>query len=237
MSVRLVSIICLGLLALSCSILGGDDEPPTYLFTAQAMPAAGGSVSPDSMNYEEGDSVLVEASAAEGYIFENWSGAISSNENPFEFEIAEDTDITANFRQVSSRYEAEMTVADESDSMVLKFGQDTSSSDNFDEGNDKESPPPPPDGSLHSYFYASDKELLYDFRGDKSLNVTWDMRYQIGSGNTLHLSWDIDITSLEGNLTLTNEDGSLSVDMNSESSVNIPSSDSGSLTIEYEVEN
>lgn len=233
-SMRLILIVCMCLLASSCSLFGWGD-PPTYTFTARAVPADGGSVLPDSSSFEEGDSVSVEASAAEDYIFQNWSGDISSNDTPLKFEITDDTDVTANFRQVSSRYEGVMTVADGSHSMELKFGQNTSSTAEFDEGTDKESPPPPPDGSLHSYFNTSDGELLYDFRRDKALNVVWNLRYQIGSGNTLHLSWDVDATSLEGDLTL-NGDNSLSVDMTSESSVDIPASGSGSLTIEYLVE-
>lgn len=235
-SVRLVLIIGISFL-ISCSIIGGNDDPPRFIFTAEALPAEGGSVSPDSTSIVEGDSVLVEASPAEGYKFENWTGDKVSDENPLSIEIIEDTDVTANFRQISSRYEVEMTVADDSDSMLLKFGQKTFTTEEFDEGNDKESPPAPPEGSLHSYFLTSDKELLYDYRGDKAINAVWDMRYQIGSGNTLQLSWDIEITSLEGELILRNEDGSISVNMTDESSVDISGTDSGSLTIEYEVGN
>lgn len=234
-SVRLILMTCLSFVVLSCSILGWGD-PPTYVFTAQALPVDGGSVSMDSTSFEEGDSVKVEAEAAEDYIFDNWSGDLSSVENPLEFEITEDTDVTANFRQVSSRYKAELTVADEANSMLLKFGQDTSSTEEFDEGSDKESPPPPPEGSLHSYFNTADNKLLYDFRRDKELIVIWDVQYQIGSGSTLYLSWDIDITSLEGDLMLKRENDSLNVDMTSTSSVEVPTAESGSFTIEYEIE-
>jgi hypothetical protein len=222
---------------MSCSIIGENDGPPTFIFTAEAFPTDGGAISPDSTGFEEGEAVSAEANPAEGYRFENWTGDISSDENPLNFEITEDTDVTANFSQISSRYGVEMTVADDSDSMLLKFGQNTSSSDEFDEGNDKESPPPPPEGSLHSYFHRPDKDLLYDYRSDKAIHVVWDMRYQVGSGDTLQLSWNIDITSLEGNLILRDEDSSISVDMTNESSVNVPVSDSGTLTIEYEIVN
>lgn len=235
-AVRFISVVCISFLLLSCSLLG-NNEPPKFTFTADVSPADGGAVSPDSIRVEENESVTAEAIPAEDYLFENWTGDISSDENQLSFEITGDTDVTANFRQVSSRYEVEMTVADNSDSMILKFGQNMNSSDEFDEGSDKESPPDPPEGSLHSYFHNSVHNLLYDYRSDKSLNSVWDMRYQIGSGENLQLSWDISITSLEGELMLKNEEASISVDMMSESSVDIPVSDSGSVTIEYEVRN
>lgn len=233
---RLLFTLCMSFLLLSCSILGGDDTPE-YIFTADVRPAASGTVSPDSISVEENETVLAEAIPAEGYLFENWTGDISSDEKKLSFEITEDTDVTANFREISSRYEVEMTVADDTDSMILKFGQNTSSSDGFDEDNDRESPPPPPEGSLHSYFKKSDNDLVYDYRGDKDLNPVWNMQYQIGSGSTLKLSWNTNITSIEGNLTLSHGESSTTIDMISESSVDISVSDSGSLTIEYEVVN
>lgn len=235
-TVRSILAICLSLIVVSCSIIGGNDTP-TFLFTASAVPDEGGSISPDSTNFDEGALVSAEANPAEGYKFEHWSGDTTSNENPLTFEITEDTDVKANFSQISSRYDVDLTVADDSDSMLLKFGQNTSSSEEFDQGNDKEAPPAPPEGALHAYFQNPDKELIYDYRNDKTLNVIWDVQYQIGSGSTLKLSWEINENSIEGDLILSDDDSSVSVDMFNESSVDISTSGSGSLTIEYEVKN
>lgn len=232
-----LSIVCMSLLIVSCSLIGLKD-PPTYLFTAEAIPAEGGSVSPDSTRFEEGKTVTAQATAADGYAFESWSenisGDVTIDENALSFDIAQDTDVTANFIELSSTYDVEMTVADNSSEMILKFGQNENSTEGFDE-TDRESPPPPPpaEESLHSFFRTSDMDLLYDYRSDAALNVTWDLNYQIGSGNTLRLSWTVNATSLEGTLTLRNEDSSVNVDMTSQSSVDVSASGTGSLIIEY----
>jgi hypothetical protein len=230
-----LSIICVGLLIVSCELLGLKD-PPTYLFTAEVIPAEGGSVSPDSARFEEGETVTVRATAASGYAFESWSenitGDVTIDENSLSFEITEDTDVSASFIELRSVYDVKMTVKDDSSSMILKFGQNENSTADFDD-TDKESPPPPPEGSLHSFFRSSDMDLLYDYRSDEALNVIWNLNYQVSPGSTLRLSWTVKTTLLEGSLTLRNEDSSINVDMTSQSSVDVPGSDSGSLIIEY----
>lgn len=235
----ILSIVCVSLVVISCSLLGIKD-PPTYTFTAESSPAEGGSVSPDSASYEEGETVTVIATAADGYAFGDWaesiSGEVTKDENSLSFDITEDTEVTANFIKLNSIYDVEMIVADDASSMTLRFGQNEMSTSGFDD-TDKESPPPPPQGSLHSYFSAPDRDLLYDYRSDTAVSVRWDLNYQIGNGDTLQFSWIIDATKLDGELILRNEDSSISVDMKSETSVDISTAESGSLIIEYELLN
>ncbi len=233
--VRYAPLVLAALFFASCNLLGGGDDTPTYVFKATVSPAGGGTVSPDSASFEEGETVTAQASAASGFLFDGWSGDISSADNPLSFEITEDTDVRANFTEIDSRYWVDMTVADNTDSMILSFGQQNGATDGFDSGLDEESPPAPPQGALHSYFSTGGLELLSDFRDNNDVQVSWDMQYQMGSGSILQLSWQISSSLMPGTLILRNADSSINVNMMEVSSVDVPAGQTGSLIIEYEV--
>lgn len=232
---RYITLILAVLFFASCKLLGGGEDTPSYIFKAGASPGAGGTVSPDSASFDEGETVMAQAIPSSGYLFDGWSGDISSDDNPLSFEITKDTDVTANFVEIDSRYQVNMTVADDADSMTLVFGQATSATDGFDPAFDEESPPAPPEGALHSYFSISDLDLRADVRDNNEVQVSWDMQYQMGSGSTLQLSWQISSSLMPGTLILRNADSSVSVNMMEVNSVDIAAGTAGSLIIEYEV--
>lgn len=231
------------LLSCSSNSTGNDDndppDPPTppavqYDLTVAVDPPEGGSVDPGSGTYDEGTQVTVEAEAAEGWIFDSWSGDRTSESNPFTFTINSDTDLTAHFSEIGSRYEMELTLADSADTMTLQFGQSEAASEDYDEGIDFESPPDPPAGAFHSWFeLESGQKLLWDFRNALDSPVVWNLQYMIGSGDSLSLSWSLDETAFNGTLTLRNSSSSFQVDMMTEQQVTLESGARDSLFIEY----
>jgi glucuronoarabinoxylan endo-1,4-beta-xylanase len=57
----------------------------------------GGSVSPAGGEYELNETVTLQATADEGYIFDGWSGDLSGDENPVSIAMDADKEITATF--------------------------------------------------------------------------------------------------------------------------------------------
>lgn len=103
----LLSILLASLVLAHCSSStsgGNEKEVPTYRFSASASPSGGGSVSPSSGTYDEGAEVRVEASASDGWQFREWTGDISSTDNPLTFTISSDTELTANFEETTPTY-------------------------------------------------------------------------------------------------------------------------------------
>jgi len=79
------------LLVISCS-----KDPIIYTLTTSANPAEGGSVSPASATYEEGQTATITASPSSDYIFQSWSGATGST-NSTSVVMNSDKSVTANF--------------------------------------------------------------------------------------------------------------------------------------------
>jgi hypothetical protein len=77
---------------------------PLYRLTVNADPLSGGTVSPTppqpAEGYVEGTIVTLTATAAEGYKFDHWSGALSGSGNPTNITIAADEEVRANFSKV-----------------------------------------------------------------------------------------------------------------------------------------
>ena len=78
--------------------------PAVVTFTVTAVPSDGamGAVSPETSTVEEGQTVTLTATAAEGYQFVNWTSGTNtlSEENPFTITPASDTTIVANFELI-----------------------------------------------------------------------------------------------------------------------------------------
>lgn len=213
-----------------------EPEPVEYSLSVLRSPSDGGSVDPSSGTFEEDSEVTVEASANEGFIFREWSGDVSSEENPLTFDITADTDITANFDDLRSTYTVTMQAISAEDTVDLRFGQSSQASDDFDEGIDEEAPPAPPEGALHAYFEGDDMELFRDFRSNIDRQVEWMLQYQVDDNQDFSLEWEIEGDQIEGDLILTDESESFEVDMKSESAHTLSSSPSGTLYITYNFE-
>lgn len=224
------------LLGACSSSTGGVSEPVTLVFqlSTEALPAEGGVVSPASSLVDIGTTLSVEATPNTGWAFEGWSGSIESDQNPLNVQINNNVDLTANFRQIESIYRVSLTLTDDSGTLgALGFGQ---LQDPTTEGV-PDAPPPPPSGVLTGWFERDGQRLFMDYRESLELSATWQLNVELGAGEKLDLSWEIDSELLEGSLKLFGSDGNELADMLQESTVQVtlPSGD-GVLSFEYELE-
>lgn len=236
--------VVISILFLGCGLFGSGGEseeeeelPEEYSLTASANPTEGGSVTPANGSFEEGSEISVEATAAEGWAFTNWTGDMESDESTLTFSITEDTEVTANFTDRRSVYAVDMSASDSEETIDLSFGQTEGATDGFDDGLDEDAPPPPPSDVLYAYFEIDDLDLFKDFRSNNNANTEWTLQYQVESGKNLTLGWTVaDDTKMDGILTMTDESGSFEVDMLSQSSHTVSGSTSGALIISYSLE-
>lgn len=216
---------------------GGGNETVTYSLSTTISPVNSGSVAPASGTFDEGSQVQVEATPANGYTFTEWTGDVSSTDNPLSFSIDDDTELTANFKAVSSSYIVSLELSDADNSMSdLSFGQWPDASDEADE-RDLDSPPPPPEDALHGYFKTNGRELFKDIRNAESTPQSWNLQIQVGTGAEITLSWAIDAEYLLGTLILKNADSSVEVDMTAQTEITLPSATADSVMIEYQLSN
>lgn len=86
---------------LEYEVPGGMVDPPEYEIELSAQPVDGGSVS-GAGTYEHGQTVTVEADAADGYSFEGWmeNGEVVSTDAQYSFMANEDRFLNASFVEV-----------------------------------------------------------------------------------------------------------------------------------------
>ncbi|WP_440999803.1 InlB B-repeat-containing protein [Fodinibius sp. SL11] len=69
-----------------------------YDVTVNIQPSDGGNVSPSTdSTYEEGETITLNATPSDEYLFKNWSGDIDSSANPLTFDIDQNLSLSANF--------------------------------------------------------------------------------------------------------------------------------------------
>jgi len=73
---------------------------PVYVLEVTPTPSEGGSVTPASGEFEEGEVVDVMAQPNENYIFDSWQGDISGTDNPVEVVMENDMIFTALFEKL-----------------------------------------------------------------------------------------------------------------------------------------
>lgn len=210
---------------------GGETDPPVsqYNLIVNTSPDEGGSVTPSSGQYDEDSNVSVTATANEDWEFVEWTGDISSTDNPLSFNIQQNTSITAHFRDMRSVYKIDLTVSDQSNELDLAFGQVANPADL-----DEEAPPSPPEDALHAYFERDSDEFFGDFRSSSEKEVSWILFYQSGSGDELTLSWIIDDEKFEGTLSLLDDNGNeLVADISAESTFTFTASDYNYVEFKY----
>lgn len=93
---RLLLIAISVIFVCACNV---SDTTPVYTLQTSVHPEQGGTVSPDSGHYEEGEHILIEARADSGYVFTGWSGDLSGENNPDSLYFDSDKQITAIFEE------------------------------------------------------------------------------------------------------------------------------------------
>ena len=107
------------LFVISCS-----KDPIIYTLTTSANPAEGGTVSPTSATFEEGQAATITASPSSDYVFQSWLGATGSTSST-SVVMNSDKTVTANFVKkkfaLTISVEGEGTVSEK----VIKAGAAT----------------------------------------------------------------------------------------------------------------
>ena len=75
------------------------EQPLTHAVNVTLSPVEGGSVTPSGGTFTNGETVSFTATPAENYTFKNWSGSVSSTQNPLQLNIDGNKNITANFKE------------------------------------------------------------------------------------------------------------------------------------------
>jgi len=73
----LMIVLCL-ITVLSCS----TESTPTYTLTITASPDEGGVISPNTGSFDEGETVSLQATPAEGWLFSRWEQDLNTTANP-----------------------------------------------------------------------------------------------------------------------------------------------------------
>ena len=90
------AILLLSLLTLTtCE----SDDPIQYKLSTQVNPPEGGTISPSSGTFDEGEEITLKATPSNEYVFKNWSDDASGDENPMKAVMTDDMFITANFEK------------------------------------------------------------------------------------------------------------------------------------------
>ncbi len=74
-----------------------------YKLNISLNPSNGGVVSPAGVSWQNGNSNLtITATPADGYVFKNWNGDKTSNDNPLNIKITKPYSLTANFQSITA---------------------------------------------------------------------------------------------------------------------------------------
>jgi hypothetical protein len=92
---------------ISCS----TKSTPSYQLTTSSVPAEGGSVSPSSGEFDEGDEVQLQATANQDWMFDGWEGDQTGSQNPVT--VTMDADKAINARFVKRQYPLTINVQGE----------------------------------------------------------------------------------------------------------------------------
>ncbi len=96
-NLKLTLYTLLFLLLTTCS----DDDTLQYRLTTRVTPSEAGTISPVSGMYNEGTEIELKATPNQEYIFKNWTGDATGNENPLKIVMLKDKTITAVFEKVN----------------------------------------------------------------------------------------------------------------------------------------
>jgi hypothetical protein len=102
-------------------IISCTKDPIIYTLTTSANPAEGGTVSPSTQQYDEGETASITANASSEYVFQSWSGATGST-NSTSVVMNSDKSVIANF--VKKKYSLNVMVEGEGtvSEKVIKAG-------------------------------------------------------------------------------------------------------------------
>lgn len=97
---QLILITATLLIMFSCDKEKSNSEKSSiHTVRVTLNPTEGGSATPNGGSYSTGKEVSFSATPSENYTFKNWSGSVSSTENPLQLVINENKNLVANFKE------------------------------------------------------------------------------------------------------------------------------------------
>lgn len=230
---RLKILLILPLLMIYACERSTSPEPVQVELTTSVEPDESGSVNPEGGIFEEGTEVELLAVPAEDWVFVNWKGDISSEENPVTITLNQSMQLTAEFEMQSEEFYKAITVKDRHSRTELIFGMDPDATDEYEEGLDRFAPPTPPAGAFFAHFAIGGENFLNDFRSVSSETTIWNLEFAPEEGGSITLEWNDAVTSHVGTLVLTDDpaDPSIEINMKAQSSYEVPDDQSEILFI------
>jgi len=73
-----------------------ENEPTIFTLTTSANPAEGGTVTPKTAKYEEGENATIIATPSSKYVFESWTGVTGTSASITSV-MSSDKSVVANF--------------------------------------------------------------------------------------------------------------------------------------------
>lgn len=90
----LMIVLCI-ITLLSCS----TESTQTYTLTTTANPSEGGVITPNTGSFDEGETVSLQATANEGWVFSGWQGDVVSTANPLNLSMTQNFTMIGFFEQ------------------------------------------------------------------------------------------------------------------------------------------
>jgi len=90
-----ISFLLFILLICSC----GTESAPVYTLTTTCNPVEGGSITPQSGSFEEGEVVSLQATPAEGWLFSRWEQDLNTTANPMTITMNRDYNVVGVFEK------------------------------------------------------------------------------------------------------------------------------------------
>lgn len=208
-----------------------DEQTTKYDLAILVSPNDAGSVEPSSGTFEEGSEIEINASANEGWIFNNWTGDLNSNDNPLILSMNDDKSLTANFLDMRSDYRVEMTLKDDLGEIHLELGQKSNFSELL-----LQAPPPPPDGALYAAFEKEGQQYIKDYRPIVKTDLKWELFFNTGNGENLRLEWILEESTMDGTLSIKDNMETFEIDMKTSSTLKLDGIEDDHLIIKYENE-
>lgn len=94
-TILFIGLLILGLFTLSCTTANN----PTYQLTTTVSPSEGGTISPSSGTYSEGETVTLTGTPSTGWRFVRWEGDLSSTQNLSTLTMTKDYSVVGIFEK------------------------------------------------------------------------------------------------------------------------------------------
>ena len=137
--------------------------------------------------------------------------------------------------EVSAEYQFDVTISGGGNVVEMSFGQIDGASNSFDPDLDLEAPPAPPEDIIHAWFVNDGKNLFKDYRDPETEEVIWQFNFEPAGNEQITIEWTGDIEELPGNIAITNSEGSVSVDLEEENSIELSINQLEGLQVEFVV--